>query len=195
MTERDTGGAFAAPPYSFEHSGPVLVCGSAWTFPEDYAEARSRYPDAPAIAVNGAAAFVPAFALYSQHPLKFPRWISKRRKLPGGFTVHAAGRSHLRNNLGLEGDLSSVDHFWEGIASKGSSAWGARRLAAAMGFDLVILCGVPLSPGEYVGGVVGKVNQRQSAMDGYRQAVLDDTDMHTGVISMSGWTREIFGAL
>lgn len=180
----------------FEHSGPVLVCGSAWCLSDDLALARAFYPDAPVIAANGAAEHVRADHLYSQHPLKIPRWLSRHEARFGSRpVVHAGGASHWRNNLGCVPETPWVDYRWYGVASKGSSGWGARRLAAALGFDLVILCGMPMDPGGYEGGGISKVNTKPHVMDHYREHILRDTALHVGVLSMSGWTRTQFGSV
>lgn len=151
------------------------------------------FPRASVIAVNAAAEHVKAGFLFSQHPLKFPRWISYQRRFHHGFTVHAAGRRHLKTKFGETVPMPWVDYWWVGVASNGSSAWGARRLAAVLGFEQVILCGVPLEPGEYIDGTLGKMNRRHKIMSGYRQEILRDTEMHSGVSSMSGWTKAVFG--
>lgn len=187
-------GGASAPPYPHRHSGPVLVCGSAWTLANDLAWARSLFPEAPIIAVNGAAGETPCQHVFSQHPLNMPRWLDwRKRRFVGGFEVHAAGERHRRNRLGKRPECPWVDYWWAGIASNGSSSWGARRLAKALGFDAVVLCGVPLTPGPYAYDDVSKLNRRQGVMDHYRAAILADTDYHEGTYSMSGWTRETFG--
>ena len=188
-------GGASAPPYLYKHSGPVLVCGSAWCLADDFERARSLFPHAGVIAVNGAAEHVPADHLYSQHPLKMPRWrTAQYRRFGLKPPTHGAGSSHLKTKLGWRPPLDEVDYWWGGVASKGSSGWGARRLAAALGYSLVILCGMPMDPGPYQGGMVSKLNQHQDVMDHYRQHIMGDTAMHDGVWSMSGWTRDLLGA-
>lgn len=190
------GGAFAVPPYSYQHSGSVLVCGNAWCLFEDFQAASRLRPDAPVIAVNGAARNVRASFLFTQHPRKFPTWIeAQRSRFWSEFTTHAAGRAHTRTNIGVKiEDWPFVDHWWEGIATGGTSGWGARRLAAALGFTEVILCGMPLEPGGYAeGGIASKSNRSVATMQHYREQILADTAMHAGVVSLSGWTRDTFG--
>lgn len=189
------GGAFAVPPYSCPHHGPVIVCGNAWCLFEDFQVATKLYPNAPVIAVNGAARNVRASFLFTQHPRKFPTWISHQKaRFWDKFTTHAAGKAHTKTNLGVKiEDWPFVDYWWDGIATGGTSAWGARRLAAALGFEEVILCGVPLVPGGYAEGGFSKSNKSEETMWHYRSQIARDTDMHVGVSSMSGWTREFFG--
>ena len=179
-------------PYPFRHSGPVLVCGSAWCLHDDYARAREIFPDAPVIAVNGAAGEVPSRFLFSQHPLSLPRWIGQQRERFGStLEVHAAGERHRRNRLGKRPNCPWVDYWWDGIASGGTSAGGARRLAKALGFAPVILCGAPLDPGPYAYRDISKLNMKLSVMRRYRSAVEADVAHHEGAYSMSGWTRQL----
>lgn len=172
------------------------MCGNAWCLADDLARARKIWPDAPVIAVNGAAEHLKALALFTQHPRKFPRWIAQQRSRHGeGFTTHAAGKAHVVTKLGKQPRMPWVDYWWDGVACGGTSGWGARRLARFLGFDLAILCGIPLETGGYFDGSISKVNRSEAAMKHYREQVLRDTDMHDGVVSLSGWTREVFGDL
>lgn len=195
MHSTGSGGA-SAPPFLPIYDGPVLVCGNAYCLRDDHARAREHYPDVPVIAVNGAAGEVQAEFLFTQHPRKFQRWIAWQRERFGeGFTTHSAGKAHLASKFGVRERMPWVDYWWEGVASGGTSTWGARRLARLLGFDEVILCGMPLSRGGYANGRMARDFQRDEVIDHYRQMVLRDTDWHEGVRSMSGWTREIFGGI
>ena len=179
---------------SYLHTGTVLVCGNAYCLHDDFQRAREIYPSVPAIAVNGAAGEVKAFALFTQHPRKFPQWIALQRERFGDdFTTHAAGKAHLKSKFGHVERMPWVDYWWEGVASGGTSGWGARRLAGLMGFDLVILCGMPLDKGGYSTGKMAKDFQNPAVVEHYRRMILRDRDWHSGVRSMSGWTAEVFG--
>lgn len=186
----------SAPVYPYTHSGPVIVAGNAYCLHDDFQRAREVHKGTPVIAVNGAAGQVNAFALFTQHPRKFPQWIEVQRERFGdNFTTHAAGKAHLKSKFGHVERMPWVNYWWEGVASGGTSTWGARRLAGFMGFDLVILCGMPLDRGGYSDGKMAKDFQRDEVVDHYRQMILRDKDWHSGVRSMSGWTQEIFGGL
>lgn len=172
------------------HSGVVIVCGSAFSLLDDYRKARARYPAAPVIAAKNAAWHVRAFALFSLHPGRFPGMVEGQRRIHREFTTHLGGRIRDHTNMGLEKTFEP-DFYWPEITG-GSSGWAARKLAAAMGFDIVVLCGVPLSKGGYVNGP-SKVFQDNRIIERYRREVMEDTEYHHGVISMSGFTRELFG--
>lgn len=180
-TERGRG--IASPPYPFQHPGVCLVAGSAFSLHDDINRARALYPGAPVIAVNGASREVKAFALVSQHPENFTargaEWIRHQRRLFGkGFTTHSP-KQH-----------SSVDYWWD-IRLAGGSAWVARKIAWHMGFDLVILCGCPLVPGNYTGHRPGMRMAKPAVVDELFGQIERDKDWHEGVYSMSGRTMEL----
>jgi hypothetical protein len=161
------------------------VAGNAACLHDDLSAA----PDAPVIAVNGAAGEVEAFALFTIHPHRIPelRWAEKQRARFGpDFSIHSGKYTD---------SMPWVDHWWpEARGNGGGSAWGARKLARLMGFDLVILCGCPLDVGPYVGnhnlsGLMHVENVVQDMRDG----VARDKEWHAGVISMSGWTKGLLG--
>ena len=188
----ERGGFNANPPYSSRHSGPVLVCGNAWRLHEDLAEARKLFPQAPCIAINGAAKEVKAFALYSWHPHRFTKapfsWIEKQRAYFGsGFSVHGA-RPYP--------DMPWVEHWWHPTKKGGGgSAWGARKMAWLMGFETVVFCGCPLEPGPYVGNHgLGGFMMQADIVQTYVDQIKADKDWHEGARSMSGATRNILGA-
>lgn len=197
-TEETKGGGASAPPYPYRHPGPVIVCGNAWCLHDDLARVRKleRYSDAPVIAVNASAGQVQAIALFTQHPRKMAGWAKLQYDRFGpGFKTHAAGKAHMRSNLGVtRGALNDIDYWWEGVAAGGTSAWGARRLAVYMGASEVVLCGMPLSKGPYVTGKTGRHFKDDAVIEHYRAMILKDRDWHDGVTSMSGWTMETFGA-
>ncbi|KKM16830.1 hypothetical protein LCGC14_1681900 [marine sediment metagenome] len=184
MSRTSRGGGLASPPYSFSHSGPVLVCGNAYNLHDDLERARQLYPDAAVIAINGAAGEVKACALYSKHPEKMPQWIKRQRQFGEDFTVH--GSKHKPG-------CPWIDFWWEDARGGGGSAWGARKLATLMGFAPVILCGAPLDPGGYASSPIAKLMRREDVIDSFRQEIENDVEWHEGVYSMSGWTSELLG--
>lgn len=183
------GSGKSSPPYEHKHAGPALVAGNAWCLHDDIEKARSIVGDVPVIAVNGAAREVKAIALFSYHPQRFVElgceWIRHQRRLFGdGFTVHASKH---------EQGMPYVNHWWEDARGGGSSAWGARKLAWLMGFDPVILVGVPIEPGNYAGNRLGMNMTREEVITQYREQIIADADWHDGCFSMSGWTKGFFG--
>ena len=88
---------------------------------------------------------------------------------------------------------SEVQYWWEDVAGRGTSAWAARVMASLMGFDKVVLVGAPMEVGGYANGEFSKLMQRDDVMQGYRDYIEQDTLWHEGVVSMSGWTKELLG--
>lgn len=189
----------AYPPYPVRHSGPVLVCGFGPTFYDDLERARKLYPDAPAIAVNEAAKAVKTFALFTLHPEKLKRFCALQVQSFGdGFTVHSGGKAFDAQDRPRK--YPRVDYWWREAAGGGTSAWAAARMARLMGFEEIILTGVPLVHGNYADlGFAKAWREGQKRSDGrdmlntYREYVQGDTRWHDGVRSMSGWTRDLFG--
>ena len=93
-------------------------------------------------------------------------------------------------------DMPWVQYWHKGARGGGSSAWGARKLAKLMGFDLVVLCGCPMTAGPYVGnhGLGGTMTQ-ESVVERYQREITQDTEWHNGVISLSGWTKDFLGGI
>lgn len=183
------------PVYCQKHSGTVIILGNAYCLEEDYCAAREIHPEVPVIAVNGSASFTKAFALFTQHPANFPKWIKGQRKFGDDFSTHSAGTARDRTAFGKLREYKPwVDYWWKYGAAGGTSVWGARRVASYMGFDSVILCGMPLKIGGYHGKGIAKAFQRPEVLDHYRSQIVLDEYFHKGVKSMSGWTREFFGA-
>ena len=50
-------------------------------------------------------------------------------------------------------DYPWVYYWWPMVQGAGSSAWGAAKVAFLMGYEEVILCGVPLEQGPYADGI------------------------------------------
>jgi len=181
------GGGVSSPPGS--GARPVLVCGNAACLPDDLAAARAIYPTAPAIAVNGACIIVPALAIFSLHPerLHSAGWIRRQRRFGHAFTVHASG------DLAVRAACPWVDAWWH-FPGGGGSAWGARKLAVRLGFDVVVLCGSPMVPGPYVGNhSIGGFMDRADVVDHLLSQIVADAAWHAGAVSMSGATRDLLG--
>ena len=178
--------AQSTPPYPFEHNGPAIVAGNAWCLHEDLAKAPQGLP---IIAVNGAAGEVKAGFLYSKHPERMVGkggyWIWRQQRFHTNFTVHGSA---------FHENMPWVNYFWEGARGGGGSGWGARKLATLLGFDSIILCGMPLNPGNYASGRLSKLMRNPDVIDGLRREIEADVEWHEGVTSMSGWTRELLGA-
>jgi len=164
----------------------IIIAGNAWTLHKDLLKAKKLYGELPHIAVNGAATSIPAPYLFSQHPEHYIShgWLRKHKMINKYFEIYSNGD---------KGDFPFVDH-WVDIPKGGGSGWGARKLATLLGYDLAILCGMPLEPGPYVGNHnLGGFMHIPNVVKDLQDYIAADKDWHEGCISMSGWTRELLG--
>lgn len=190
------GGSGGIRPSHPRYSGTVVVCGFANTLWDDLKKVSEVRPNLPTIAVNEASLHVKAFAIYSFHTEKekLGRWTEEQRTRFGdNFSVYGSGSDdfyeHNRRNYPY------VNYWAPASASRGSSGWCARILASMMGFDEVVLCGVPLDHRRYADKKPAWYWQsgRTNAVTVFQKAVKADTVHHAGCYSMSGWTRELLG--
>lgn len=184
----------SAPAYPHRHAGAVLICGFAWTLPDDFERARALRPDAPVIVVNGAATFTKALALFSSHhgPNKLGVWAREQREKFGpGCTVH--GAAPLNRADEYREKYPYVDHWWPEAKGVGTSVWAARKVAEMMGFEEFILCGSPLERGPYANGSMARDFRHQVVRNIYRRFIKSDTQWHHGVRGMSGFPKKYFG--
>lgn len=100
------------------------------------------------------------------------------------------------------GILGDVDYDWpEMVGMKGSSGMVGALWAKAMGFDEVIMVGIPLSTSvqtyseKYPGAVRGLSFATEASILGWQEQVRLHRDMGRtqGIYSMSGYTRMVFG--
>ena len=195
MTEQPVSGGASASPVSFphyrtRHEGTALVVGSAWCALEDYWDARNLRPASFVIAINRTAEHLSADMLVAIDRARAEHWRSShvRRFGEGHFTMHggrfgAAGRDAY----------PWFDHWWPELQVGGTSAWMAAKIAAAIGFGEIILCGVPIEPGPYINGEDNWSDRNEAMIESYRAPIRKDTAMYPLVRSMSGWTKELLG--
>lgn len=164
--------------------GTVLVCGSASTFDTDFRDAQTYFPHAPVIAVNAAAGLAAAEHLFSLHPEKMEQWRSWQQDK---FSTDP----HLHG--GVEKPDTIVEHFWPEANGHGTSGWSAAKLARLWGYDMIVLCGVPLTATNYARRGPAKAFMKPHVLEHYRGYVESDKDLHPFVRSMSGWTRDLLG--
>lgn len=181
------------PPYPHVHGGPVLVCGAAACLGEDVEAAWALRPGAPVIAVNKAVKSIKPFAHFTLHPEHLGHWLEAGELVWGrrDWTTHSGGAGRrLRANRAA---WPQVDYWWAEARGAGTSTWAAARMARLMGFQEIILCGMPLEPMPYADGSPAKAFNRPEKIAVYRAFIRGDTAWHAGVRAMSGWPRQIFG--
>ena len=178
--------------YETKHRGCAIVCGAAPSLFADLEEARLLRPQADIYGCNNTAALVPEIEHVWTH----------HHTLAGQYKRDAKRPIFVHGNT----QYPDIDYFWPahwicGSSGVGSALW-ARWL---LGYDEVIMCGIPLTPESkvYVDGYPSKPmknSQTEWADDGnfntwHRQVLIrKDEGRFQGITSMSGWTRETFGA-
>ncbi len=112
---------------------------------------------------------------------------------PCRFSVHSTAAKSEAEQASRAHSAPWVDYWWREARGQGTSAWCAVKLARLLGFDEIILCGVPLAPGPYADGRMARDFNRPRILERYRAGIAGDQAWHEGVASMSGWTRDFFG--
>lgn len=177
------------------------MIGGAPCVIEDQERARSLCPVSfDVIAVNLALPLLIGkpelpFAVVSAHGYEFGRLI----QAPDGVERHEYNANGAKHNLS--------DYCWTGGGglSAGSSSLCAAVIAKMIGFDPVVLCGVPLSNDGYAEkygysqNVDSEFNTKGKKLNGTLLSRHSNWATHfkagnlTGIYSMSGKTRQILG--
>jgi hypothetical protein len=184
------------PAYPHRHAGSVVIAGYADTLQRDLDKVAAVKPGLPIIAVNRACEHIKAFAIYSFHfeRDKLGIW-AKVQKERFGEQVSVFGPGHKEWFEHNRRNYPYVDHWAPTTASRGSSGWCAVRLAKLLGFDEIILCGIPIEPRPYANRAAAFYwqSQKTNAVEQFRKAIVEDTAHREGIVSMSGWTKSILG--
>lgn len=182
----------SAPLYSMRHAGPAIVAGSGKNVRAEF--------DA---AVGGCEAMPYVFACENVHRIVGAHAIASAHD---GFFDTDELRAHPAvRHLGISDsgrpNTAGATFVWRGLKG-GTSSLFAARLARHLGFNPVALVGSPLDASGHAtglnhdpnspfatGDVAGLDHYRQAWLKAKREGQLD------GVISISGWTRELLGWL
>lgn len=176
--------------YEVRHEGPAIICGSAPSVFVDLEKARQLRPDATILGVNGAAGMIQEIEhIWTQHN-NYTDIYRDAAKRP--IKIHA--------RAGIMGN--GVDYWWqELVAVKGSSGLAGALWAKAMGFDEVIMVGIPLSTSEqdysdkYLPNKKLPFFATEASILNWQQFVrlYKEQGKTKGIYSMSGYTRKVFG--
>lgn len=174
--------------YEVRHKGPAIICGSAPSVFEDLEKAKDLRPGAVILGVNA----VPAMIDGIEHTWTQHNSGAESLRSVGNFKIHA--RANIMGN--------GVDYWWPELNNmKGSSGLVGALWARAMGFEEVIIAGIPLSASElmyakeYAGAPQNCEFATESNILNWQEMVrLHKKQGRTqGIYSMSGYTRQIFG--
>jgi hypothetical protein len=183
------------PNYPTRHAGPVIVAGGAACLMDDLSQARALRPAAPVLAVNKVGSILQnVIGVVSAHGNLVDLY-----DVPDNVPFHeypsdqrAPGPKHPR-----------VDYRWTGqTAAVGSSSLCAAVVALAIGFNEVLICGVPLEASGYMDGYDlaptefnvskrkngGLLRTRREAWERFRRS-----GFLPNVYSFSGATKDILG--
>lgn len=194
--------------YGTKHKGRAIVCGAAPCVFEDVKIARALWPDAILLGVNNAAAMFPEiehiWTQHGDHAQMFKEHAGRK------IYVHARPRK-FSNGGGLwllpvpKEKWKFVDYKWPTLTWVAGSSGVAGALWAkhGMGFDEVILAGVPLSVDSLVysdkytskptkdGGTFADWNQVEHWAEILRDHKAKGKT--EGIYSVSGETNKILG--
>lgn len=188
------GGFLEHPPV---HPDPVpvdnlhgcIVLGSAPSWRADLEAARAYAPDWPVIVVNGVGTLYldPIVAWVSIHGRDLVKWMPMRAERGGNTDYTGYG-----NYSDREADGGAVR--WNRPNSGGSSGLHAVELALDLGYERVLLCGIPLDGQQRVRSLDGEVTEGVCAYSAYHDPWKKNEDkMRDRVKSMSGWTSKLLG--
>ena len=176
--------------YEVRHQGPAIVCGGAPCVFKDLESVIKIYPQAAILGVNNAAAMIPEVDhVWTQH-----NNYAREYKLKAGRPIKIHARAEIAGD--------EVDYWWNNmVAIKGSSGVVAAIWARAMGFDEVIMAGIPLSNtntgyhSRYPDKKTDRVFATENSIIGWQQMVRfhKKQGRTQGIYSMSGYTRHVFG--
>jgi hypothetical protein len=173
------------PAYAEERSGSLLVMGGGRCVWEDL-EQLGQWSGATMTANEVGAHYQGSIDHWaSLHPDFFPFWIGRRSLL--GMSVHFLCHAQKRS-------CPAVDCVWSFSHGTADSGLFAVSVGLAMGYDKVVLAGVPLdNDGHYYDapGYVSTFNDRPTTLEweAARESVFEDR-----VRSLSGRTRSLLGA-
>lgn len=176
----------------------ALICGSAPCLLEDYKTAVSHMIDAAVLVINEAGSVIRGQHLMTQHPEKAD-WF-RQRSVNQKIVVHTAKNRERAKQ-------ANVDVYWPDCVTLATSGGSAIAIALQMGFERIVLCGMPMNGGD--GYFAGSALHRDEPRFGLEQADSEyirsyqqrlvsfaesEPQSFERVRSCSGFTRELFGA-
>jgi hypothetical protein len=183
------------------------VVGYAPSVYQDVEAARRLRPNAMMLGVKYSCVLFPEIEhVWTQH-LEQAKDI--RAKAGRGIAIHGRPKMHQSRRIRwiTAGKDSDLDFAWPDLHwIYGSSGFGAALWARhGMGFDDVILCGVPMERGGYVADIAafkkpqadrGRSFAQPDVLQRWKGVIqgFAADGRAAGITSMSGWTREVLGA-
>jgi len=179
-------------------SSHALICGSAPCLHEDFEVASAMRPNAAVLVINEAGSVVRGSHLITQHPEKAP-WF-RQRSLNPLITIHTGKPRDRALQPG-------IDVYWPDCVTLATSGGSAIAIALRMGFEKILLCGMPMNGGDgyFQGSALqqdeprfGLESSESNYVQSYQNKLIEFTQNEPDVLdrvrSLSGFTRELFGA-
>tara|TARA_Y100000310_G_scaffold30586_1_gene29039 strand:- start:459 stop:1034 length:576 start_codon:yes stop_codon:yes gene_type:complete len=171
---------------------PILIVGTAWNMMDDFLRARNRLEGIPhrVWGINRTCQFIATDFNFTLDRDNASYWKSVAINKDAIWASAQPGATRR-----LE-DYPWIDLWLSWLAGSGTSAWAACKYALETGDNEVILCGVPLEPGPYADGVIGRsFDGMTGTLNKFRQIIVEQSKSLdvSRVRSMSGWTKEFFG--
>ena len=186
------GDPLSSPPYPYKHSGTCVVLGSGWTADDDLERARKLRPGAYLIGVNRSVQNYKCDMMVSLDRQGAKEWQAEHQKKFGLIQIH----SRMLKQRSVISAEPWINYWWYNYDPGGTSSWLAVKIAHAIGFQEIVLCGVPLEKGPSLPDDRWSDWSERSQLitiDTFRSAVLRDHYLHSKIKSMSGWTKKVFG--
>lgn len=155
----------------------LLIMGSAKCLPDDLKRYDKKH-NGERMAVNDA---IPAYKgkldyAASLHPPKLWFWCKARKDNPIPMSTHRAG--------------GWPEVIWPLHADGGTSGLSAVIISLLMGFDSIVLAGIPVSNDPKITGAVGQITAETMQEEWMRFSRF----FGGKVKSLSGWTEDMWGA-
>lgn len=176
----------------------ALICGSAPALLEEFDASTIRMPEASVIAVNESARVIHADFLMTQHPEKAERFRKLSRN--PGIIVHTGKPRERALQPGIH-------VYWPGCVTLATSGGSAIAIALRMGFERILLCGMPMNGGDgYFKQSAVQQDEPRFGLEspdseyirGYQNKLIEFTEKQPEALervrSLSGFTRDLFGA-
>lgn len=182
-------GSGDAPSYLGKFKGNLIILGGARCVWDDYLELKATGFDGSVMAVNDVGMYFdgPLNHWVSMHANYLTHWVALRK----GHSMNE-GLTHTRESYpGIHVAWDIQNYGW-------TSGTFAAQVALCLGYDQIVLCGIPqdgtgrfMDPPWMPGGEHNDANSKKA----FRNIVENAPELKQRVRSMSGWTREVFGAL
>lgn len=115
-------------------------------------------------------------------------------ELHGGRPIAKSGGTLSIGKVKTRTKYPWYDYWWQHLQTgQGTSSMLAAKIAIAIGFDEVILCGAPLDREPYLDGEDDWVHRTDRDMEVARHPWVKAKYLHPYLSSMSGWTQELLG--